>query len=498
MWVATLGAGRAPARPQEPPATLIRGALVIDGTGAPGIVTSVRVRGDRIVEIGSLETESGEEVIEAGGLVLAPGFIDTHSHHAGDEDPAALAAVSQGITTIVGGQDGSSPFPLRDLFSSLASSPWAVNVASYAGHGTLREEVMGEDYRRPATPEEIRAMRGLLAGELAAGALGLSSGLEYDPGIYSQTAELLALAADVAAAGGRYVSHIRSEDRYFEQAIEELLTIGREARLPVQISHFKLARRGLWGESPWFLARLERARAQGIEVTADLYPYEAWQSGLTVLFPGRDFGDRGAAEYALAEVVAAEDLLLTEFEPHPEWAGRTLAEIARERGSEPAQTLLDLVAQLEADGGSDAVIGRSMREEDVAALLAWPHTNVCSDGSGQSGHPRGWGAFPRVLARYVRELGVLTLEQAIHKMTGLAAQHVGLPDRGILAPGAPADLVLFDPATVADRSTFADPTLPAAGIVEVWVNGVAVYRVGEPTGARAGRALRRPALGTRP
>ncbi|MGH9465541.1 MAG: N-acyl-D-amino-acid deacylase family protein, partial [Thermoanaerobaculia bacterium] len=318
---------------------------------------------------------------------------------------------------------------------------------------------------------------------------------EYDPGIYSQTAELLALAGDVAAVNGRYISHIRSEDRYFEQAVEEILTIGREARLPVQISHFKLARRGLWGESAWFLARLERARAQGVEVTADVYPYEAWQSGLTVLFPGRDFTDRGAAEYALAEVAAPEDLLLTQFDPQPEWAGKTLAEIARGRGSDPAQTLMDLVALLLESDGDDSVIGRSMREEDIAALLAWPHTNVGSDGSGDSGHPRGWGAFPRVLRRYVRELGVLTLEQAVHKMTALAATHLGLPERGVIALGAPADLVLFDPVTVADRSTFAEPTLPATGIAAVWVNGVAVYRDGAATGARPGRVLRRPAAG---
>ncbi len=491
--LASLGAGP-PAAPRgaTPATTLIRGALVVDGTGAPGRVASVRLAGGRIAAVGALAPEPGEEVVEASGLVLAPGFIDTHSHHERDEDLASPAAVSQGITTIVVGQDGGSPFPLADFFAGLEAEPRAVNVASYAGHGTLRERVMGEDFRRAASEAEIEAMRALLRLELAAGALGLSSGLEYDPGIYSTTEELVSLAREAAAAGGRYISHVRSEDRRFEEALAEIVRIGREAALPVQISHFKLARRGLWGQAPQILAMLEEARASGVEVTADIYPYEHWQSTLTVLFPERDFTDREEATYALSEVATPPDILITEYEPDPELVGRTLAQVASARGADPETTLMELIAaSLAAGGDNESIIGRSMREEDVAALLAWPHTNVCSDGSGGSGHPRGWGAFPKVLRRYVRELRVLTLEEAVHRMTALAAAHVGLAGRGTLREGAPGDLVLFDPETVGDRATFEEPSAPSAAIVMVWVNGVAVLRDGRVTGERPGQVLRR-------
>jgi CubicO group peptidase (beta-lactamase class C family)/imidazolonepropionase-like amidohydrolase len=276
--------------------TLIRGARVIDGTGARGRVADVRVRGDRVVELGALNAGEGEHVIDASGLVLAPGFIDTHSH-AGREifdQPDALGAVSQGITTIIEGQDGGSIFPLSEFFGRLDAAPTAVNVASYAGHGTIRRRVMGDDFRRHATSAEVERMRALLQAELAAGALGLSTGLEYDPGIYSATEEVVTLARETAAAGGRYISHVRSEDREFWQAIDEIIHIGREAQLPVQISHTKLAMRSEWGRADQLMARFDAARAAGVELTADIYPYTYWQSTLTVLFPQRDFEDREA------------------------------------------------------------------------------------------------------------------------------------------------------------------------------------------------------------
>jgi N-acyl-D-amino-acid deacylase len=479
--------------------TLIVNAIVVDGTGAARYAAAVRVRGDRIAEVGDLTAERGETVVDARGLVLAPGFIDTHSH--GDrglfEHRDVLAAVSQGITTIVVGQDGGSPFSLADFFARLEHEPAAVNVASYAGHGRLRREVMGEDFRRPARPEELARMRAQLERELRAGALGLSTGLEYDPGIYSAPSEVVDLARVAASAGGRYISHIRSEDRRFWEAIDEIIAIGREAKLPVQISHLKLAMRSLWGQTPRLLRTLDQARAAGVEITADVYPYLYWQSTLTVLFPERDFQNRQTAEFVLREIATPDDLLLGRFAPEPSYAGKTLGAIARLRGTDPPATLMDLIRDALAEGrrsGSDdveSVIGTSMSEPDLERLLAWPFSNVCTDGELDGRHPRGFGTFPRVLGRYVRERQLIGLEEAVRKMTGLAAGNAGLRDRGLVRPGAFADLVLFDPATVLDRATTREPHALAAGIEKVWVNGALVYTEGAATANRPGRALRR-------
>ena len=481
----------------EPAPTLrIVNARLIDGTGAPARMGSLRIAGDRIAAVGDVEPLPGEPVFDAKGLVLAPGFIDTHSHADVLGIPEALGAVSQGITTIVVGQDGGSMLPLSELFARLERAPAAVNVASYSGHGTLREKVLGKDFRRAATAGEIAEMSRLLERDMEAGALGLSTGLEYDPGIYSSRAELLELARVAARHGGRYISHIRSEDRKFWEAIDEILAIGREAKLPVQISHVKLAMRSLWGEAPRLLALLDKARAQGIDVTADIYPYLYWHSTLTVLFPERDFENLETARQVLAEIAPADGLLLGRYLPNPAYAGRTVAEIAKERGEAPEKTLVALIRDAEAlrrqgKEGVESVIGTSMVEGDLEKLLAWPHTNLCTDGELGGRHPRGFGAFPRVLGRYVRERGVLPLEETVRKMTSLAADHTGLADRGRLAPGAYADLVLFDPGKVIDRATTSEPHALAAGIERVWVNGRAVFADGAASGLKPGRVLRR-------
>jgi N-acyl-D-amino-acid deacylase len=472
---------------------LIRGAAVHDGSGGPPRSVAVRVAGDRIVAVGRLTPTRGDSVVDAAGLVLAPGFIDTHSHHGSGlgGDRAALAATSQGITTIVVGQDGGSYYPLRTFFARLDSTPAAINVASYTGHGTLREAVMDSGFRRMASDREIARMRQLLREELAAGALGLSSGLEYDPGIYSTTAELVALAREAAAVGARYASHIRSEDRAFWGAVDELLTIGRVARLPVHLSHAKLAMRSLWGGADSLRSILDRARAEGIRVTADVYPYAYWQSTLTVLFPDRDFTNRRSAEFALTETTTADGALVANFAPNRAWAGKTIAEIAALRGTDAPQTLMDLIAMTQNGALDESVIATSMDEGDIRRLLAWPWANICSDGSLRGRHPRGWGSFPRVL-RMAREGSLpLSLAEVIHKMTGLAAANVGLVGRGLIAPGMAADLVLFDPSTVADRATPADPNAASVGVTAVWVNGRLVQHNGVPTGLRPGRTLRR-------
>ena len=492
----TKSAAPVPARP----GFLITNANVIDGSGSPARRASVRVEGDRIAAVGELAARSGETVIDAHGLTLAPGFIDTHSHADDDlfEHPEALAVVSQGITTIIGGQDGGSPIPLARYLDSLQKSPGAVNVGMYVGHGTIRDSVMGEDFKRVATPAEVDRMKAMLASEMQAGAIGLSSGLEYDPGIYSDPSEVIALAKVAASFGGRYISHIRSEDYAFWKAIDEIITIGREAKLPVQISHTKLAMRDLWGHADSLVRILDAARKSGVDITADVYPYLYWHSTLTVLFPKRDFENRTSAEFALTQTSTPGGLLLGHYEPNPSYAGKTVAEISKLRGTDSITTLIDLIRDSEAmrkrtGHSSESVIGTSMVEPDVELIMKWPYTNLSTDGSLDGPHPRGYGAFPRFLGRYVRERKVMPLEEAVHRMTSLAAEHMGIKDRGRITPGMFADLVLFDPATVIDRATPAEPHLVSVGIARVWVNGAEVFADGKTTAARPGKVIRRAA-----
>ena len=368
-----------------------------------------------------------------------------------------------------------------------------MNVASYSGHNTLRGQVMGEDYKRAARSDEVEAMRKLLEADMAAGALGLSSGLEYDPGIYSAREEVLALAEVSARHGGRYISHIRSEDQQLWAALDEIIDIGRKTGQPVQVSHMKLAMTDWWGQAARFTGKLDAARAEGIKVTGDVYPYEYWQSSLTVMFPKRDFDNRASAEFAVTSLSTPEGMIISAYAPEPALVGKSLAEIARARGTDPARTLMDLIRVSEAQKGEAGLIATSMRADDIAALIAWEGSNICSDGEMAGRHPRGAGAFTKVLRHYVRETRLLTLEQAIRKMTGAAAEHMGFTDRGVIRPGAYADLVLFDPATVSDRSTIEAPLALSVGIARVWVGGETVWRDGATTAARPGRAIRRAA-----
>ncbi len=494
------------AAPAAGPATLSVGASVLDGTGAEPMAASVRIRGDRIEAVGTLSPRGDDRLVDGSRLVLAPGFIDTHSHADGDifEHRDALAVVSQGITTVVVGQDGGSPDTLSAFFARLEQSPPAVNVASYVGHNTVREAVMGQDFRRHATPDEVARMEALVRQGMRDGALGLSSGLEYDPGIYSDKSEVLTLARAAAQLGGRYISHIRSEDRWFWAAVDEIIEIGRVTGMPVQISHTKLAMRSLWGQADSLLRVLDRARKSGVNITADIYPYTYWQSNLSVLLPERNFEDRAAAQFALDEISPPDGLLLSAYAPEPSYVGKTVAEIARIRGTDPTTTYMELVQRAEAlraaraRGDSsesaervDGVIGTSMQEADIEGIMAWPFANFCTDGSLVGRHPRGSGSFPRILGRYVRERGILTLPEAVRKLSGLAAANMGFTDRGTIAPGKHADLVLFDPETVIDRATLEEPEAVSQGIHTVWVNGAVVFRDGKPAGALPGRVIRR-------
>jgi len=482
----------------DAPGFLVTNVEVIDGSGSPAFPASVRIRDGYISGIGTLEACGGETVVDGGGRTLAPGFIDTHSHADSLilEQPHALNSVSQGITTVIVGQDGGSEYPLADFYLELEASPATVNVASYVGHNTIREEVLGEDYKRIATEEEISVMAEILASELESGALGLATGLEYEPGIYSETSEVLQLAQIAAAVGGRYISHIRSEDRWFEDAIDEIILIGRETGMPVQISHIKLAMTRLWGSAGETLAKLDAARSDGVNITADIYPYEFWQSTMMVLLPERDYTDRAAIEEVLDQIAPAEGIWMTRYEPNPEFVGKSLPEIAGLLEVDAVGAFTHLAAEAERwkeEHGrrAEMIIATSMKDSDIDALMAWPETNICTDGGLNDLHPRGAGSFPRVLGRYARNDQLMSMETAVHKMSGLTARHMGFTERGLIREGMIADLVLFNPETVIDRATPEQPGALSVGIESVWVSGELVYQYGATTDARPGKVIRR-------
>lgn len=478
---------------------LIYNIWVIDGSGTAAKKTSVRIKGKHILAVGALKPLPGEVLTDGKGKTLTPGFIDTHSHLLGSfrSKPEAIAALNQGVTTIVAGQDGDGS-PIDSILARMAAQPVAVNVATYTGQTSLRETVMGEkELHRKATPQEISNMSLLLEKEMQKGSLGLSTGLEYDGAFFSEKEELVALAKTTAKYKGRYTSHIRSEDVQMKQAIEEIIMIGREARLPVQVSHIKIALKDDWGKSGELLARLEKARAEGIDITADCYPYDFWNSTLKVLFPKTDYTNLQSAAYAAEHTFDPDESILFRYAPDTAYKGKTISAIAVMRNETPAQTLIALIAEAETyrknhpgATGVETIMGKSMMDEDVRTLLAWKHTNICSDGS-IGGHPRAFGSFTRVLGNYVREKKIMTLEEAVRKMTFLAAEHIGITNRGKIAPGYFADLVLLDPVTVKDLATVQDPSALSEGIEQVWVNGQTVYQHKQTTRVYPGTFISR-------
>jgi N-acyl-D-amino-acid deacylase len=464
-----------------PQTALISNVQVIDGTGTPPRKASVRILDNRIRDIGELVPFRNETVTDGKGFVLAPGFIDSHSHHEWglNENPDAVAATNQGITTIVTGQDGGSDL-IDTLKARIAMRPVSINIATYTGHASLREKVMKENLLRQASISEISQMKKLLAAEIQKGSLGLSTGLEYEEAFYSTTEEVIELAKAAAGAGGRYISHIRSEDINLETSIEEIITIGREAKIPVQISHFKIAMRSKWGSSAAILARLNAARTEGIDITADCYPYTMWSSTPRVLFPKKDFSNPESAAFATKELFDPASSVMTHFSANSKYEGKSISEIGVMNNETPSQALIRVIHEGEAKGESGSIVGVSMSEIDISNFLKWNYTNICSDGA-DGGHPRGYGAFTRVLGRYVREQKIMPLETAIYKMTGLTAEHLGIKQRGTIAPYYYADLVLLNPATVNDNATMNNPKAISDGIEMVWVNGKVVYQNQKPT-----------------
>lgn len=520
---------------------LLQGGVLYDGTGAAPVEADVRISGDRISAVARGLASDGARVIDVRGHAIAPGFIDIHSHtdtllfaH-----PNAESKVRQGVTTEVCGQDGGSVAPssedragrvreehrvrgidvevrtLGGFFRSLETSGAAVNLASMVGAGTIRGLVVGND-DRPPTDAELTRMVELVRQAVADGACGLSSGLEYTPGGFASKAELAAIAAPLRGTGLPYATHMRNEDDALLAAIEEALDIGRAAGVPVHISHLKAQGERNWWKAGPALAMLESVRAAGRDVTYDRYPYIAYSTGLSNLFPLwsrdggnaaflarlRDASQRPRIEAAVREKIAqlgswdAVQITSTGAESVAWARGRRLGALGAERGREPYELLLSIMLD---DGARTGMVGFGMSEDNTERILAHPLGMICSDAparavtgplSGGTPHPRAYGSYPRVLGYYVRERGVMPLETAIHKMTAMPADRLRLEGRGRVQPGAFADVVVFDPDAVIDRATFEAPHAYPTGIAHVIVNGELVIAEGEHTNARPGRVLK--------
>ncbi len=490
--VAVLVTLAAPARVVETSAQATRafvvaGAQIADGTGGPLQTGAVRVVGDTIVAIGDVTPEAGDTRIDGTGLVLSPGFVDVHNHSTEGiaKDPEAASQLAQGITTILVGPDGSSPWPIADYLAARRASPSTLNIATLVGHATVRQLVMGDDFRREATPAEVEQMAALVDRAMLDGAMGLSSGLEYVVGSYASTDEVVALATAAAKRRGIYISHIRDEADRTLEAVRETIEIGARARLPVQITHIKLGTVGVWGKAAEVVALVEAARRQGIDVTADAYPYLAWQSNLKVLIPNRQYTDPASVREGLDDVGGGKNIQFVRLPRYPQYVGRRLSEAAAAEGVSEVDFFIRIA------GDEVGIIGHTMTEADLKTFYQQPWVMVASDGGVDNSHPRGAGTFPRVLGRLVREQQWLTLPEAVRRMTSLPAARLGLGDRGTIRVGAKADLVLFDPATIIDRSTFEAPRTLAEGVRAVWVNGTQVWHDGRATAARPGRTLTR-------
>jgi N-acyl-D-aspartate/D-glutamate deacylase len=499
---------------------VIRGGLVVDGTGAARFRADVGIRGDRIVSVdrSGIAADQAAQTLNAAGLVVAPGFIDHHAHIQTNihEYPLAENFTRQGITTILASlHSGSQPWPLDAYMARLKVAP---NVGFFAGHSWARTRVIGLEDRAP-TAAELEEMKRLVDESMQQGALGLSTGLVYVPANYAKTEEVIELAKVAARHGGIYVSHMRDEATGLLDSVAELIRIAEEAGLPGQIQHHKAVGVTQWGWSEKTLAMIDAARARGLDITLDLYPYTASSTGSSVLFPqwalagGRqafarriaDPGQREKIEREMRDIFEKErgggDLKNVQFRSvgsDRRYDGRTLADLAADRGMpNSVESGIALVIELQLAGGFSAIY-HAMHEDDVRRIMRHPLAMFDTDGDPVGfgvgfPHPRSYGTFPRVLGRYVREQQVLTLEEAIRKMTSLSADQIGQPERGRIAPGMYADITVFDAEAIADRATFEDPHQYPVGIRHVIVNGTPIIRGGALTGATPGRVLKGPA-----
>jgi len=497
---------------------LIRDGMIFDGTGNPWKRCDVAVSGDRIEEVGRRIESRCDTVIDAAGLCVAPGFIDLHSHAASNDlifaRPTADNLVRQGVTTVISGPDGGSPHPLGEFFTRLSDVPISINLGIFVGHNTVRKEVIGlADC--PPTEAEMAEMKRLVTEAMRAGAFGLSSGLKYLPGMFSETAEVVELARVAGTYGGIYISHMRDEGLGLLESVRETIEIGEKANIPAQITHHKVVGLDMWGKSEETLAMVNDARRRGVDVTIDQYPYTASQASLTILFPFwsleggtealrerlRNREQRSKIKDAVTENLIRDrggndpgNVLVVRCTSNREYEGKTLREILDERGTRATmENAADLILEFLDTGDANASYF-CLSDEDVERIMAHPATMIASDSVIDvecvvCPHPRSYGAFPRVLGTYVREKGVLSLGEAIRKMTSFPAQRVGLRDRGIIRLGMKADIVLFDPKTVGDAATFKDPRRHPGGIEYVIVNGEVVVDRGKHTGATRGDVL---------
>ncbi|MGD1092721.1 MAG: D-aminoacylase [Bryobacteraceae bacterium] len=495
---------------------LITGPKVVDGSGAPWFNADIGIRNDSIAAIGPLANATAAVRVDASGLVVSPGFIDVHSHGRGGifQVPTAENYLREGVTTFIEGPDGSSPLPLAPFLDRVSKTPISVNFATFVGQGTIRAQVIGL-VNRKATPEEIEKMKALAAQAMRDGAFGLSTGLFYVPGNFTPTEEVIELAKVVGRMGGMHTSHLRDESTHVLDSVRETIRIGEEGGLPTQITHHKVIGQANWGQSVETLKLVEAARARGVDVTIDQYPYTASSTSLSALFPqwSLEGGQKSVVERLDAPAQRTrikativdnikfdrgagdpKNVVITNCSFDRTLAGKSLSDITRARGEEPtmenaAETAMNLVSK----GGCGAVF-HAIDEADVIRILRSPYTMIGSDGEipvfGQAApHPRSYGTFARVLGVYVREQKVLTLEEGVRRMSGYPAQRLKLWDRGLLRPGMKADLVIFDPDKIADRATFEKPHQYSVGVRDVMVNGKFSLRNGAVTTERPGRVL---------
>ena len=497
---------------------LIRNGKIIDGTGNSWFYGDIAIKDGRIVQVGRSLGVNATRIIDAKGLIVSPGFIDVHTHLEGDEarDPAATSFILDGVTTCITGNCGSSHTNIGKYLGWVDSMKLSINVASLVGHNDVRKAVMGRA-NRDASPEELKQMEMIVDKAMQDGAVGLSTGLIYIPGTYTKTPEIVQLAKVSARYKGLYASHMRDEGDSVTQAIEEALTIGREAGLPVQISHFKLSGQQNWGRSKQTVPMIEAARKEGIDVTIDQYPYTASSTSISTLLPDEILADGQDSirarlqrpeirKYVIKSLLARlkkrklkhfSYAVVAYYAPDTSYNGKSIEQINRMKGRKhkakfEAETVIDLMMT----GGASAIF-HGMGEEDVKRIMRYPYNMFASDASirilnAGMPHPRGYGTNARVLGKYVREEKVISLEEAIRRMTSLPALKFQLKERGLLREGYAADIVIFDENEVKDMSTFEKPHAYSKGFQYVLVNGVITVDNGTHTGQRAGKAIYGP------